>query len=122
MLVQHFLNVGPTCWTRLRQYVQYVGQTFRKCNDFIDCLRLCHFSKFFSLAIMADKQMFKALVMVELLDSEEEEEIKIRGMATSWLNKRGKLGYFTNIVRKLQLEDTEGFKEMMRGLRNLSCS
>ena len=45
--------------------------------------------------------MFKALVMVELLDSEEEEEIKIRGMATSWLKKRGKLGYYTNIVRKL---------------------
>ena len=62
---------------------------------------------------MADKQMFKALVMVELLDSEEEEETKGRGMTRSWLKKRKELVYFTN-VGELQLEDTEGFKEMMR--------
>ena len=67
--------------------------------------------KFFSLAIMADKQMFKALVMVELLDSKEEEETKGRGMTRSWLKKREELGYSTNIVRELQLEDTEWFKE-----------
>ena len=58
--------------------------------------------------------MFKALVMVELLDSEEEEETKGQGMTRNWLKKRDELGYFTNIVRELQLEDTEGFKEMMR--------
>ena len=55
---------------------------------------------------MANKQMFKALVMVELLNSKEEEETKGRGMT--------ELGYFKNIVRELQLEDTGGFKEMMR--------
>ena len=63
---------------------------------------------------MADKQMFKALVMVELLNSEEEEKTKGRGMTRSWLKKREELGYFTNTVRELQLEDTEGFKKMMR--------
>ena len=63
--------------------------------------------------VMAVKQMFKALVMVELLDSEEEEETKGWGMTRSWLKKREELGYFTN-VRELQLEETEGFKEMMR--------
>ena len=35
MLVEHFLNVGPTCWTRLGQCVQHVGPTFRKSNDFV---------------------------------------------------------------------------------------
>ena len=50
--------------------------------------------------------------MAELLDSEEEEEAKGRGMTRSWLKKRKKLGYFTNIVRELQLEDTKGFKEL----------
>ena len=59
------------------------------------------FEIFFPLAIMADKQMFKVLVMVELLDSEEE-ETKGRGMKRSWLKKREKLGYLTNIVRELQ--------------------
>ena len=29
MLVQHFLNFGPTCWTRLRKCAQHVGPTFR---------------------------------------------------------------------------------------------
>ena len=55
----------------------------------------------------------KALVMVELLDSEEE-ETKGLGMTRSWLKKKEELDCFTNIVRELQLEDTEGFKEMMR--------
>ena len=56
--------------------------------------------------------MFKALVMVELL--KEEEETKGRGMTRSWLKKREELGYLTNIVRELQLENTEGFEEIMR--------
>ena len=56
--------------------------------------------------------MFKALVMVELL--EEEEETKGRGMTRSWLKKREELGYLTNIVRELQLENTGGFEEIMR--------
>ena len=54
--------------------------------------------------------MFKALVIAELLDSGEEEETKGQRMARSWLKKREELGYFTNIVRELQLENTEGFK------------
>ena len=57
---------------------------------------------------MADKQMFKALVMVELFDSEEEEGTKGRGMTRSWIKKREELRYFTNIVQELQLEDTGG--------------
>ena len=31
-------------------------------------------------------------------------------MTSSWLKKREELGYFTNILRELQLEDTEGLK------------
>ena len=52
--------------------------------------------------------MFKALVMVELLDSEKEKETKGRRMTINWLKKREELGYFTRIVRELKLEDTEG--------------
>ena len=58
--------------------------------------------------------MFKALVMVEWLDPEEEEKTKGRGLTRSWLKEKEELGYFTNNVRGLQLEDTEGFKEMVR--------
>ena len=42
--------------------------------------------------------MFQALVMVELLDSQEEEETKGQGMTRSWLKKREELGYFLDIV------------------------
>ena len=52
--------------------------------------------------------MFKALVMVELLDSEKEKETKGRRMTINWLKKREELGYFTSIARELKLEDTEG--------------
>ena len=52
---------------------------------------------------MANKQIFKALVMVELLDSEEEEETKGPEMTRSWLKKREEVGYFTNIEWELQL-------------------
>ena len=61
-----------------------------------DCVA---FESFFSLAIMAEKQMFEVLVMVELLDSEEEEENKGRGMTRSWLKKREELGYFKALKR-----------------------
>ena len=55
--------------------------------------------------------MFKSLVK---LDSEEDKETKRRGLTRSWLKKKEELGYFRNIVRGLQLENTEGFKQMMR--------
>ena len=55
--------------------------------------------------------MFKSLVK---LDSEEDKEIKRRGLTRSWFKKKEELGYFRNIVRELQLENTEGFKQMMR--------
>ena len=63
---------------------------------------------------MADKQMFKALEMVESVDSEEEEETKGRGTTRSWLKKREELGYFTNNIRESQLEGTQWLEEMMR--------
>ena len=58
--------------------------------------------------------MFKALEMVELVDSEEEEETKGRGTTRSWLKKREELGYFTNNIRESQLEGTQWLEEMMR--------
>ena len=60
---------------------------------------------------MADKQIFKALEMVELVDSEE---TKGRGTTRSWLKKREELGYFTNNIRESQLKGTQWLEEMMR--------
>ena len=68
---------------------------------------------FFTLDHGGQTNVGKALVMVELLDSEEE-GTKGLGMTRSWLKKKEELDCFTNIVRELRLEDTGGFKEMMR--------
>ena len=61
--------------------------------------------------MMADKHIFKALEMVELVDSEE---TKGRGTTRSWLKKREELGYFINNIRESQLEGTQWLEEMMR--------
>ena len=58
--------------------------------------------------------MFKALEMVELVDSGEEEETKGRGTTRGWLKKREELGYFTNNILESQLEGTQWLEEMMR--------
>ena len=65
---------------------------------------------------MANKQALNALVILELLDSEDEEgdNKNGRGKTREWLKRRRELGYYTNIVQELLLEDTKGFKEMMR--------
>ena len=65
---------------------------------------------------MANKQALNALVILELLDSEGEEGDNNNGQGKTreWLKRRRELGYYTKIVQELQLEDTNGFKEMMR--------
>ena len=59
---------------------------------------------------------FRALVVLELIDSDEEKE-KERdgsGKTRNLIKKREELGYYANIVRELRMEDTDGWKEMMR--------
>ena len=65
---------------------------------------------------MANKQALNALVILELLDLEDGEgdNNNGRGKTREWLKRRRELGHYTNIVQELQLEDTNGFKEMMR--------
>ena len=40
--------------------------------------------------------------------------MKTRGKTRSWLKRLERLGYFTNLVQELKMEDTQGFKEMLR--------
>ncbi|XP_046856153.1 protein ANTAGONIST OF LIKE HETEROCHROMATIN PROTEIN 1-like [Xenia sp. Carnegie-2017] len=53
-----------------------------------------------------------ALCVVELL--EENKRSWTRGKTRPWMKKRKEKGYFTNIVKELRMEDTAGYKEMMR--------
>ena len=84
------------------------------CKHSIECS--IAFGKVQFIYKMANKQALNALVILELLDSEDEEgdNNNGRGKTREWLKRRRELGYYTNIVQELQLEDTNGFKEMMR--------
>ena len=54
-----------------------------------------------------------AMIILELLEGDEERNWK-RGKTRKWIKRREEQGYFDNIVRELSIEDTAGFKEMMR--------
>ena len=61
-----------------------------------------------------NKSTLRALVLLELIDSDDEEERNRQGKTRNWIKEREELGYYTNIVQELRMEGTVGFKEMMR--------
>jgi len=61
---------------------------------------------------MADRKVAAAaLVAFLLLDDEEKRK---RGKTRKWIRRRKEKGAYANIVQELRLEDTDGFKEMLR--------
>ena len=62
------------------------------------------------------KSTLRALVVLELIDSDEEKEegSNKRSKTRNWIKEREELGYYTNIVQEVRMEDTDGFKELMR--------
>ena len=63
-----------------------------------------------------NKSTLRALVVLELINSDEEkeEESNGRGKTRNWIKKREELRYYPNIVHKLQMGDTDVFKEIIR--------
>ena len=60
---------------------------------------------------MSKQQAAAAIIAFIVLD---EDESKKRGKTRNWIKRRPLKGAFANIVQELRLEDTPGFKEMMR--------
>ena len=57
----------------------------------------------------------KALLALVLLESlEDERDINTRGRTREWIKRREDKGIFSNLVRELRMEDTRGYREMMR--------
>ena len=53
--------------------------------------------------------------MILLLESHDDNErVAKRGKTRGWIRRREEKGYFENITTELSIEDTSGFKEMMR--------
>ena len=60
---------------------------------------------------MSKQQAAAAIIAFIVLD---EDESKKMGKTRNWIKRRPLKGVFANIVQELRLEDTHGFKEMMR--------
>ena len=57
----------------------------------------------------------KVIAMILLLESHDDNErVAKRGKTRGWIRRREEKGYFENIITELSIEDTSGFKEMMR--------
>ena len=65
------------------------------------------------MATMRKRKAVAAMIILELLEGDEERNWK-RGKTRKWIRRREQQGYFGNIVRELSIEDTAGYKEMMR--------
>ena len=63
-----------------------------------------------------NKSTLRALVVLGLIDSDEEKEegSNRRSKTRDWITEREELGYYTNVVQEVRMEDTDVFKELMR--------
>ena len=54
--------------------------------------------------------------MLGLIDSDEEKEegSNRRSKTRNWITEREELGYYTNVVQEVRMEDTDVFKDLMR--------
>ena len=62
---------------------------------------------------MAKEKTVQLLIMFKLLDSVSQ-KTNTRCKTKERLKRREQLGYFKNIIQELRMENTGGFKEMMR--------
>ena len=73
----------------------------------------CHNNFNMAESAMVQRKCLAAIILIELLE-EDEKRGKGRGKTRSWMRRRKEKGYFNNIVRELMIEDTAGYREMMR--------
>ena len=65
------------------------------------------------VSVCRKRRISAALIVLELINEEDKEDIAERERK-SWMKRRDEKGLANNIVKELSLEDTGGFKEMMR--------
>ena len=67
------------------------------------------------MAAVVNRKRRAAACLVFILLCDEDDGRTKRGKTRDWIKRRtGQRGFFTNIVQELRVEDTNGYKEMMR--------
>ena len=54
-----------------------------------------------------------AIIHLEILKEDDKRENR-RGKTRGWIRRREEKRYFNNIIQELMIEDTPGYREMMR--------
>ena len=68
--------------------------------------------------LLRTRKCLAALLVSELIDEDKmSKKKKRRGKTRAWIRRRSSKGCFNNIVKEFMIEDTAGYKEMMR----ISC-
>ena len=62
---------------------------------------------------MAKRQAAAELAVLLILDDDNDDECEC-GKTRDWIKRREVKCAFTNIIKELRMEDSNGFKEMMR--------
>ena len=63
------------------------------------------------MEVVQAKRVAATILITELL---KETNVRRRGKTREWIKRREEKGAFNNVIRELGLEDSGGFKEMMR--------
>ena len=66
------------------------------------------------MAAVVDRKRRAAACLVFILLCEEDDGRAKRGKTRDWIKRRSEMGFFTNIVQESRVEDTNGYKAMMR--------
>ena len=59
------------------------------------------------------KKSIAAIILLDILEEDGKRNNR-RGKTRGWIRRREEKGYFNNIVQELMIEDTPGYREMMR--------
>ena len=83
------------------RFLQHIDKTFKIIQVFF------HFNM---ASIDSTKKVLATVILIETLD----EKRRKRGKTRKWIKRRESRGFFNTIVKELRLEDTRGYKEMLR--------
>ena len=65
------------------------------------------------------KEEIAAIILFDILEEDGKRENR-RGKTRGWTRRREEKGFYSNILQKLMIEDTPGYREMMRITRRFS--
>ena len=67
-----------------------------------------------SIQMFKLKKSIAAIILLDILEEDGKRENRRGRKTRGWIRRREEKGYYNNIVQELMIEDTPGYREMMR--------